>query len=222
MSLQKLGGVAALFEAFAYVVGFVVLATLMNPENAADWNAQQKLAFLLERKLLVQVWNLTIYVAFGAALVVLVIALHERLQAGALALVQVASAFGLIWCGLVIASGMVSNVGLEAVGRVFAKDPASAVSAWLAIGAVQDALGGGVELVGGLWVLLISWAALKSGALSERLNYLGLVVGMAGVVTLIPGLSELGTVFGLGQIIWFAWLGMYLLSKPAFLSHSPA
>jgi hypothetical protein len=215
MTLQKLGGVAALIEAFAYVVGFAVLATLMSPEYAADWNAQQKLAFLLERKLVVQLWNLTIYVVFGVFLVVLVIALHERLKAGALAMVQVASAFGLIWCGLVIASGMVANVGLETVGRVFPKDPASAVSAWLAIGAVQDALGGGVELVGGLWVVLISWAALRSGALTERLNYLGLVVGMAGVLTLIPGLSDLGSIFGLGQIVWFAWLGIHLLRKSA-------
>lgn len=222
MSLQKLGGVAALFEALAYVVGFVVAATLMSPENAAGWNSQQKLAFLLERKLLVQVWNLTIYMAFGVALVVLVIALHERLKAGALAMAQIASAFGLIWCGLVIASGMVSNVGLEAVGRVFPRDPAFAASAWLAIGAVQDALGGGVELVGGLWLLLISWAALRSGVLGKRLNQLGLAIGSAGVLTMIPGLSELGSVFGLGQIIWFAWLGTSLLRPSATLSPSPA
>lgn len=76
---------------------------MMNPENAAGWTAQQKPGFLLESKLLVQAWNLLIYVVFGVFLVVLVSALHERLKARSIAMVQAASAFGLTWCGLVIA-----------------------------------------------------------------------------------------------------------------------
>lgn len=55
----------------------------------------------------------------------------------------------LIWAGLVIASGMVASVGLEAVATLHAKDVAQAVTAWVAIAAIQDGLGGGVEIVGG-------------------------------------------------------------------------
>ena len=48
---------------------------------------------------------------FGVFLVVLALALYERLKAGSPALVQMATAFGLIWAGLAIASGMIVNVG---------------------------------------------------------------------------------------------------------------
>jgi prepilin signal peptidase PulO-like enzyme (type II secretory pathway) len=82
---------------------------------------------------------------------------------------------------------------------------------WTAIGAIQDGLGGGVEIVGGVWVLLISIASLRSSALPDALSYLGSIVGAAGILTVVPSLAELGAVFGLGQIIWFAWLGIIML-----------
>jgi hypothetical protein len=72
-------------------------------------------------------------------------------------------------------------------------------------------LGGAVELPGGLWLLLVSWAAWRGGELPKGLNYLGLLVGAAGVLTAVPTLGELGAVFGLGSIVWFLWLGIVLL-----------
>ncbi len=211
MDLQKAGGAAALVEAVAYIAGFAVWLTLLAPENAESLSAVQKLAFLLERKALFQATNLLIYVFFGVFLVVLAVALHERLKAGAFAMMQTATAFGLIWAGLVIASGMVANVGLDAVARINETDPAQATSVWQTIGAVQNGLGGGVEIVGGLWVVLISWAALRSAGLPRLLNYIGFAVGAAGVLTVVPGLGDLGAIFGLGQIVWFVWLGAVML-----------
>jgi hypothetical protein len=72
-------------------------------------------------------------------------------------------------------------------------------------------LGGAIELPGGLWVLLASWVALRAGGLPKALNYLGLVIGVAGIITVVPALYEAGTVFGLGFIIWFAWVGIVLV-----------
>jgi len=43
------------------------------------------------------------------------------------------------------------------------------------------------------------------------LNILGLVVGAVGIITIIPPLNTLVAVFGLGQIIWFIWMGIALL-----------
>lgn len=212
-SLQKAGGIAAVVEALAYIIGFAVLATLLNPGDAATWSPLQKLEFVLQRKHLFQAWMIFIYVIFGLALVVLSLALHERLKAGSPALMQVATAFALIWAGLVIASGMVAVVGLDAAATLHGQDAAQAASLWTAIGAVQSGLGGGVEIVGGLWVLLISIAALRSGSLPKSLNYVGLVVGVAGAITVVPPLGDLGAVFGIGQIIWFAWVGVILLRR---------
>ena len=84
---------------------------------------------------------------------------------------------------------------------------------------MQNGLGGGNEVVGGLWVLLVSLAALWKGGLPKTLNYLGVVIGLAGLITVVPGievigaLSGLGVVFGLGFIVWFVWVGIFLLSS---------
>ena len=40
---------------------------------------------------------------------------------------------------------------------------------------------------------------------------LGALVGAVGILTIIPALNALVAVFGLGQIIWFVWLGTVLL-----------
>jgi len=68
------------------------------------------------------------------------------------------------------------------------------------------------EILGGLWTLLVSLAALRAGGLPKGLNILGLCVGAVGIISLIPGLTDLMIgVFGLSQIIWFVWLGIVLL-----------
>jgi hypothetical protein len=40
---------------------------------------------------------------------------------------------------------------------------------------------------------------------------LGVVVGVAGTVTLVPQLAEAAALFGLGFIAWFIWAGLVLL-----------
>jgi UPF0716 family protein affecting phage T7 exclusion len=65
--------------------------------------------------------------------------------------------------------------------------------------------------VGGLWVLLVSWAALRGGGLPRALNYWGVIITVAGFLTVVPALEMLATIFGLGLIVWFAWLGIVML-----------
>ncbi|MDQ1815642.1 hypothetical protein RBA41_20300 [Massilia sp. CCM 9210] len=214
---QKIGGVAAFFEAFAYIVGFSVMLTVLQPAAGAGTMPEQQLGHILSMSALFKAWNIVIYVVFGAVLAVLVIALHARLAEGAEMLMRVASAFGLIWSGLVIATGMIANVGLSTVAKLYAEDPRLATVAWRTLNAVQEGLGGGVELVGGLWVILVSVVALRLAALPRRLNYIGIATGTAGVLTVIPPLGELGAVFGIGQIVWFVWLGIVMVSPPAVL-----
>ena len=124
----------------------------------------------------------------------------------------VATPFGLIWSGLVIASGMVANVGLSAISETYSRSAEEAANAWAIIGTVQDGIGGGVELVGGIWVLLVSVSSMISGEILPKwLNWVGFIVGAAGIATIVPTLSELGAVFGLTQIIWFVGIGVVLL-----------
>ena len=209
--LQKLGGIAALIEAALYVTGFALFLTILDPSGYVGH--VQQVAFLADNQVASYIAYLLIYVVFGVVLVVLVLALHARFKNDSPAIMQTATAFGLIWAGLVIASGMIANIGNSTVVGLFSENQDQAVSLWLAIITVQEALGGGNEIVGGLWVLLLSWAALRAGKLPKVLNYLGVLIGLAGILTVVPAFDVLMDVFGLGQIVWFAWLGIVMLRE---------
>ncbi len=115
--------------------------------------------------------------------------------------------------------------GLAAVVGLYAKDPAQAALTWQGIESVANGLGNGNgEILGGLWTLLVSLAALRAGGLPRGLNILGLLVGAVGILSLIPGLTEnLVGVFGLGQILWFVWMGIVLLrGNPSAAASKPA
>ena len=211
--LQKWGGVAALYEALAYIIGFVGFIAVVNVGGIAD--PLEKVAAIVENQGLLTALHLVVYVAWGATLVVLSLALHERLDGKRSALARTATAFGIIWAVLVIASGMIYNVGMETVAGLQAANPDQAATVWLAIESVFNGLGGGVEVVGGIWVILLSVAGLRSGNFGRAFNYLGYVVGAAGVVSVVPALAETSaSIFGLTQIVWFAWLGVAMLRRP--------
>ena len=204
---QKVGGVSALIAAATWVFGMVLLFTVLAPFATGDVDP----GFLADNRAIIYVWNTIIYLVFGVFLVILLLALNERLKAGSPAMVQTATAFGLIWAAVVFASGMVFNIGMETVIDLHGKDPAQAESVWVAVNSVHLGLGGGNELVGALWILLLSWAALRAGGLPRVLNYLGVVISVAGLLTLVPALELVGVIFGLGSIVWFIWVGIVML-----------
>jgi hypothetical protein len=220
-SLQRVGGVAALIMAATWVVGFAVFLGVLAPAGYFDEgiNHVEKATILADNEILVSIGYLVPFVVFGIFLVVLALALYDRLKAGLPAMAQTATIIGLIWAGLVIASGMVANVGIGRVVDLHGSDPEQAGSVWLAIETVVLGLGGGNEIAGGVWVLLIAWVALRAGELPRALNYLGMVAGGAGILTVVPVLEVLGAVealglvFGLGLLVWFVWLGIVLLRE---------
>ena len=210
-TLQKFGGFAALYLAVAYLIGMTLFLVVLDYPSITD--RAQKVALLVDKPMVIFSTNLLMYVFFGVFLIVLSLALHDRLKSGAPAMMQVATAIGIIWAGSLLASGMVANAGIDPVVALYAKDPAQAALSWQGIESVASGLGNGNgEILGGLWVLLVSLAALRAGGLPKGLNILGSLVGVAGIISLIPGLTEPMTgVFGLTQIIWFVWLGIVLL-----------
>ncbi|MDG1732927.1 MAG: DUF4386 family protein [Thalassotalea sp.] len=209
-NLQKIGGVSALLESVIYVSAFVFFGAIWN--FPADADSVKQFAFLAENQVILSIVNLIMYVLFGILLAVLVLALHERLKVNSPILSQIASVFGVVWVGLVIASGMIANIGLATVLELSAKDPEQAMTVWRAIYSVVEGLGGGNEVVGGLWVLLLSFAALKGNELPKILNYFGLFVGIVGILTIYPA-EVITEVFGISQIVWFSWLGIAMFSS---------
>ena len=217
MSLQKLGGLACLFAAASFVFGLVIYVALLGPAAQASDSGDMpnRIAFLAANRALMTVFNLVIYIAFGAALVVLALALHRRTRLVSPAVSDVALAFALIWAALVIAAGMIANIGIGILVELHARAPADAALLWPAYVFVTNGLGGGNEIVGGIWILLVSASSAPGSPLDPPLprmvNLLGMVVGAAGLVTTIPALGELGAVFGIGAIVWFVLVGLVLL-----------
>jgi len=204
---QKTGGWAALYLAAAYLLAMPFFLLVVDYPSVVD--PAGKVALLAANQGSMHAMYLVTYVVFGIALAVLAIALYQRLKTAAPALMQVATVVGLLWAVVLVASGMVFNAGMAAVVGLYSTDPAGAASMWQAIEPVSQGLGGaGGELLGGLWVLLVSLAALRGSALPRSLCWLGLVVGALGLLSVIPPLGDAGIVFGLLQIAWFVWLGV--------------
>lgn len=208
---RRAGSIAAFIQAACFAAGIGFYAALLAPAGFGGGDVARDLALIAERHAFMHVWNLIIYVVFGIFLVVLALALHNRLSAGAPVLSQVATAFGLIWATLVIGSGMLANTGMDAVLRIYESNPAEAATVYTAVTAVEYGLGGGDEVAGGMWVLLLSVAALRSKQLPKGLAYFGLVIGGAAVVTVVPALDAVAFVFGLGLIAWYVWVAVVLL-----------
>jgi len=210
-TLQKFGGFAALYMAAAYLIGMIIFLVVLDYTSISD--PAQKVALLVKMQMVTFSTNLLMYVFFGVFLIVLSLALYERLKSGSPALMQVATVIGILWAGSLAASGMVANAGIAPVVALYAKDPAQAALTWQGIESVANGLGNANgEILGGLWVLLVSLAALRAGGLPKGLNMLGLLAGAVGILSLVPGLTDaMVRVFGLSQIIWYIWLGIVLL-----------
>jgi len=210
-TLQKFGGFAALYMVVAHLIGMAIFLVVLDYPSITD--PAQKVALLVEMQMVTFSTNLIMYVFFGIFLIVLSLALYDRLKSGSPAIMQVATVIGIIWAGSLIASGMVANAGIAPVVALYAKDPAEAALTWQGIETVANGLGNANgEILGGLSTLLVSLAALRVDGLPKGLNILGLLVGAAGIISLIPGLTGVMVgVFGLSQLIWFVWLGIVLL-----------
>lgn len=208
--LQKFAGISSILEGLIFIVAFIYFGAFWS--YPVDSSPAEKMIYLAENQFLFSLMYFLMYVVFGVLLAVLVIGLYERLKQTNNPLATIGSLFGVIWVGLVIASGMISNIGLAHAIGIMNENPEKAYDIWIVVSVITESIGGGNELVGGLWVLLMSVAAIQEGWLPRTLNYFGCIVGLAGVATIYP--DELFTeIFGVLQIVWFIWLGVCLLTK---------
>ncbi len=215
-NVQKFGGFAALIGAGTNLLALVMFITLLAPKGYGSDAPSQLVAFFANNQAIMRAWYQVIYLVFGMSLIFVSLALHERLKASLPALAQAATTFGLIWAALVIVIGALSINNLNTVVKLYGENPPQAATAWLTLDSVETGLGGGggETLVSALWFLLLSWAALGAREFPRVLNYLGVATGVAGVLSVLA-LPDLASVYGLGLIIWFVWLGIVLFRGTA-------
>ena len=210
----RAGAIGALVAAATFVFGIALFVTSLSDYADTDATAAKSVEFLVGHQSTLFVWYLVIFLVFGVAIIPLARALHQRLADVSPQLADIGAIFAYIWAGLMFATGMISNIGITDVADLDETDPAAAEALWSSIDTVTNGLGGGNELVGGMWILLVSLAAWGTKRLPTGLNVLGIITAAAGLITLIPGLSDVGLIFGLGSIAWFAWTGIVLLRHP--------
>jgi len=211
---SRAGATGGLIAAATFIFGIALLVTSLSDYTEGDATVAESVDFLVSHQSTLFAWYFVIFLVFGVAIIPLARSLRERLVDVSPELADIGAVFAYIWAGLMFATGMTSNIGIAAVADLDETDPAAAEALWSAISTVTDGLGGGNELVGGTWILLVSLAAWGTKRLPTGLNVLGIISASAGLITLIPGLSDVGMIFGLGSIPWFAWTGIVLLRNP--------
>lgn len=209
--LQIFSGFSAIGQGLIYIFAFLYFGVFwVFPYGESP---SQIMLFMRDNQLSFSAITFFMYIVFGCLLAILVAGINQRLRWKQSILIQVATIFGCVWVGLVVASGMISNVGLDSVLALAIENPQKAIDAWSVINILVESLGGGNELIGGLWVLLLSVAAIRVQEFSWPLNSLGIFVGSIGVLTIYPA-EILTEIFGVSQIVWFFWLGTVLLRNP--------
>ena len=211
-ALVRAAGVAAQVVAGTYVIGFLAMLAYLVPRGFASPvdDPAGSLDFLVGHQAELASWYFVLYLLGGAAMAIVSLGVAQRL-ASTPTLARISAAFGLIWSGLLIASGSIALVGQHAAVTLHAQDPDLALSTWTSSSVIQNGLGGGIEVAGALWAAAVGVAVLRSRVLSAPLGGLALGLATVGMATVFPSAAEAATsVFGLGLILWFTWLGRTL------------
>jgi hypothetical protein len=217
---NKVGGFSAIYLALAYVVAMPYFLLISDYKNATT--AAEKVTSILADFQGIYAMYLINYVFFGLVLGMLVVSLFDRLRERGELAARVATAVGLTWSVALVLSGMVFNHGMSTVVSLSHTSLPQAAATWQAIESVSDGLAVGTgETLGGLWMLIVCWIALRGRVLSRPLSWFGVATGLVGLASTVPALFLGAIVFGLLQIVWFAWLGITMLVPKSAVGKIP-
>ena len=212
--LQKAGGIAALVASAIFLFAIVMVLTILNPMADQTLSFEKYLDFLTANKTLVYIWHFAIYLLCGVCLTILSLALYERIKSGAPTTMKIATVLGLIWASFVFLSGFLAIHGTEAIINLNVKDPTQAEILKKTIETITLGIDHSDKFLGCLWVGLVSIAAFKTGTLPKAFNFFGIIICISGLIgTVIPSLIEISYAFGFGVIVWWLYLGVFMLRK---------
>ena len=213
INIHRIGALASLGCAATFIFGFVLLLTQLTPYIEQKDNPAVAVKFVLENHGILSLWNFVIYIVFGVLLTILIIALYRRLPPVNSVISQLALVFGAVWVTMVIGSGMIANLGLTRVVEMANAHPSLAQSLWLSVITIKEGLGGSNELIGGLWVTLVSIVMWKARVYKRSMVFTGLMAGAAGIASTVPLFGALGAVFGIVLIAWFVYLSIEMICE---------
>ncbi len=211
--LQQIGGVAALLQTALYLLAFIFILMIWpmygvrGPDDAS--NPALVLPALVNAPILSVFTLLDIPIAVCLLLVVL--ALADRLHGVSPVLTRIALTSGLMSAAFFLVLGMIRFLGWSQLASLYTQEQTGAATAYAALSALDNGIDGAALFTLAWWALLINWAALHTPTLPKALTYVGLLVGIAGIIAgMIPTLRPVALVL---VLVWTPWLGLVLLRR---------
>jgi hypothetical protein len=224
--VRKFGGAAALVQAVFFLlvpVLFLLVLPRLGLALSDQGDPTKLLTFSLKNPALA-LFDIAAVIA-AAAIVALALVLQEPLRAAAPLAMRGALIAASIGAALLVASGIGDIYDLTILGQLYGANPTMAMTAYAAVGALAFGLFFAGWLAYGAWALIASWVALRSGAFSPALNYLGIAWGALSILSVFaiasPTLYLLSLLAPVVGVIWAGWLGTLLL-QVAMPARSPA
>ena len=214
--------ISAFSAATTFIIGFALYTTSFNGVVDEENSTLEKLGFIEENETLYYFSNVVLYIIFGLAQLALSYAMARRFRDIFPETIAFSQGLGIIWATLVLAAGMIGNVGTKTALDLLDDEPERAAALWDAVNTIQNSVGGGNEIVGGCWVLLVSLCEFlcsrfqKSPPTTKRCDAIyskltattGVAAGLAGIVHTIPALENAGAAFGVIMIVWYIMVGI--------------
>jgi hypothetical protein len=182
--LQEAGGMAALIQGVGLISLLVIFFGVLPARgmSVADLADPAKALPLASGQPLLLLWLTIIAGVLADTLtLLLVLGLHDRLRSNSPALSRVFMTFGFLSYFLFIATGLLNYTGVRELAAIYPGNVAGASSAYFALNGAIDALRNGGSFAAGLWVFLLSFAALRGGGLPRALGYYGALAGVLNV-----------------------------------------
>ncbi len=197
---KKIATISAVYGGFSYIAGMFVYLQLLQHDSTTS--ASDKLHIISSNPVLVHITTLHIYVIFSFGIILLATYLYMKLKNSQPILSLLSLITGLIWATILIASGFISmTVTTLFMNGIVASELASA---WQAIDIISNALGGGNELIGGVFTGLLSLTMYKARFSGVITSILGVLVFIGGTISALPYLTDIGIgIFVISQILWF-------------------
>jgi uncharacterized protein DUF4386 len=213
MDRQRWGGVGGLLYGAVFVGAFALRVAVYSGAHlngARDLEDPARLLPAIAHQPLGFVAIAGMKLLTGVAVLLIVLALYERLASLAISLVRPATAVGILSVGAFAAQGIFEMIRLPLIAADYARHPAAAAAAFRTYDTVDSVLLSLTMITLGAWIAIICWTIIRARVFSRALGWLGLVWGALTLLSPVEdtSFSLIGLVLG---PIWAIWLGVILL-----------
>ena len=204
---QRIGAYAALVQGILFIVLLILFAVVLPGQGVTSLSqiGTDAAKAAAVAPILAVISLIVLYDSASVLLVVL--ALYDRMQAGAPTRMRYAVAGSTIASALFLGQAMLGIVGGRMLGGV--TDASLIGPANLAFGLISQSLLSAAVFAASVSSLIWAWAALATKNLPSTLSYVVLLGGVAGIVAIFVDPVQL-VQFAL-LAIWSLWLGYVLM-----------